>query len=387
MRSGPLNRRRFSAGVVLAPWVGSGLLSGCSRIPDTVKIGVAQPLSGPIAALGQDLLNGVRLAVEEFNQSGLIIGGKRVGLEIVAMDDQSDPAAGKAAAQRLVDAGVVAVIGHLNSGVSIEAAPVYAAAGLAQLAISTNPKFTQLGYDTTLRLVANDDLQARAIGAFAGSQFGPVRYAGLDDGTTYGKGLTDGAIQQLKAAEREVVLRQSLNGETVAFGPLAAKLKADRIDVIVSTLNDFQMVALVEALKAVHHTEVRLLGGDTLKTTGVSKAEGRVRGIFATSPILEPKEFPTGAKHVEKYQQVFKIPPAYGSHYTYDGMHMLASAMQLAKSVDPKEITAALRRVDSYAPVTQYMKWDTNGEQRYGSVGVYELQRGHWELHMRSNRW
>ena len=386
--NGPgVNRRRFSAGVVLAPWVGAGLLSGCSRIPDSVKIGVAQPLTGPIHTLGKDLLNGVQLAVDELNKAGFAIGGKRVALEIVSVDDKSDAATGKVVAQQLVDAGVVAVIGHLNSGVSIEAAPIYAAAGIAQLAISTNPRFTQLGHETAFRLVANDDLQARAVGSFAATQFGQVRYAGLDDGTPYGKGLTDGAVAQLKADQREVVLRESLDDKTVAFGPLAAKLKSEKVDVVISTLNDFQVVALAQALKAVAYTQVRVLGGDTLKTTGMSAAAGIIEGIFATSPVLDAKEFLAGQAFLDKYQKAFNIAPAYGGHYTYDGMYMLASAMQLAESVKPKDITAALRRVDSYAPVTQYMKWEKNGEQRYAAVGVYALQRGHWELRIRSDRW
>lgn len=383
----PLNRRRFSAGLVLAPWVGSGLLSGCSKLPDTVKIGVAQPLSGPIHALGQDLLNGVRLAVDELNAAGYAIGGQRVKLEIMAVDDKSDAAAGKAGARQLVDAGVAAVIGHLNSGVSIEAAPVYAAAGLAQLAISTNPKFTQLGYDTTFRLVANDALQARAIGSFAAGQFGPVRYAGLDDGTPYGKGLIDGAVERLKAAQREVVVRESFDGTTVAFGPLAAKLKAEKVGVIVTTLNDFQVIALIQALRAVDHASVRVLGGDTLKTTELLKADGMIQGIFTTSPILDPKEFAAGPAFLEKYQNTFKIPVTYGAHYTYDSMHMLASAMQVARSVKPRDIAAALRSLDSFAPVTRYMKWEKSGEQRYGAVGVYEVLRGRWESRIRSDNW
>lgn len=72
--------------------------------------------------LGQDLLNGVNLAVKELNRDGFMVDGKRVQLEVVSVDDKADAATGKqAVAQQLVDAGVVAVIGHPNSGVSIEA--------------------------------------------------------------------------------------------------------------------------------------------------------------------------------------------------------------------------------------------------------------------------
>ncbi|MGL4807221.1 MAG: branched-chain amino acid ABC transporter substrate-binding protein [Giesbergeria sp.] len=383
----PLNRRRFSAGLALAPWAAGGLLTGCGNIPDSIKIGVAQPLSGPLSALGKDLLNGVQLAINELNKGNFSIDGKRVTLEVMSLDDKADAATGKAVAQQLVDAGVVAVIGHLNSGVSIEAAPIYAAAGIAQIAISTNPKFTQLGHETTFRMVANDSLQARAIGSFAASQFGEVRYAALDDGTPYGKGLTDGAVEQLKAEKREVVLRQSFDDKTVAFEELAAKIKAEKVGVIVSTLNDFQAVALIAALAKIDYTNVRLLGGDTVKTTDMVKAAGQIQGIFATSPVLEAKEFVAGRPFLERYLDAFKIPPAYGGHYSYDSMHVLAAAMQAAKSVKPKEVTASLRRINGYAPVTGSMKWDEKGEQRYAAVGVYELRRGSWELRMRSDRW
>lgn len=383
----PLNRRRFSAGLALAPWAAGGLLTGCGNIPDSIKIGVAQPLSGPLSALGKDLLNGVQLAINELNKGNFSIDGKRVTLEVMSLDDKADAATGKAVAQQLVDAGVVAVIGHLNSGVSIEAAPIYAAAGIAQIAISTNPKFTQLGHETTFRMVANDSLQARAIGSFAASQFGEARYAALDDGTPYGKGLTDGAVEQLKAEKREVVLRQSFDDKTVAFEELAAKIKAEKVGVIVSTLNDFQAVALIAALAKIDYTNVRLLGGDTVKTTDMVKAAGQIQGIFATSPVLEAKEFVAGRPFLERYLDAFKIPPAYGGHYSYDSMHVLAAAMQAAKSVKPKEVTASLRRINGYAPVTGSMKWDEKGEQRYAAVGVYELRRGSWELRMRSDRW
>ena len=120
----------------------SMLLGGCSRIPDTVKIGVAQPMTGPLAALGADMKNGVQLAVDELNAKGFKIDGKPVKLEIVAVDDKSNAERGKEVAKILVDAKVVAVVGHLNSGVSIAAAPVYAEAGIAQMAISTKPEYT-----------------------------------------------------------------------------------------------------------------------------------------------------------------------------------------------------------------------------------------------------
>ena len=377
--------RMVRKGVTLAAAV--ALVAGCSKVPDTIKIGVAQPLTGPSKVLGQDMLNGVKLAVKELNAAGYKVDGKRVTLEVVAVDDKADPATGKIVAQQLVDAGVVAVIGHLNSGVSIDAAPIYAAKGIPEIAISTSPKFTQLGFATTFRMVANDTLQARAIGSFAASQLGAVRYAAIDDGTPYGKGLADGAVVQLKAEKKEVVVRQSFDEETVAFDALANEIKAAKVEVVVWTLGDFQALAFIEALRKADYTNVRLLGSDAIKIPEMAKGAGVLLGIYATSAVLEAKEFNAGKAFLEKYIAAYKAPPAYGGHYSYDSMYVLSAAIQKAKSADPKDITKMLHSINGYAPVTGTMTWDEKGEQRYGAVGVYELRNGDCELRMRSDRW
>ena len=381
------NRRR-AATSVLALALATTLLAGCDNAPSVIKIGVAQPMSGNLAALGQDMHNGVKLAVDELNKSGFKIKGKPVTIEIVAVDDRANAATGKEVAQQLVDAGVVAVIGHLNSGVSIDTAPIYAAKNIAQLAISTNPKYTQLNLPTTFRLVANDTLQAKAIGSFAANQLNASKFAVLDDGTPYGKGLADGAAAELTKAKKDIALRQSFDDKTTAFDELAAKLKEGGVDAIVSTLNDFQVLALIEALKKVDYTKLALLGGDTIKTTAMLKGAGQLQGgLFATSPILEPREFPAGAKFLESYRAAFKVDPAYGGHYSYDAMHVLAGAIKRAESAKPQAITEALRSIDGYAPVTGSMKFDAKGEQRYGVISVYATRGGLWESQIRSDAW
>jgi branched-chain amino acid transport system substrate-binding protein len=380
-----LSRRSAISAAVIATL--SITLAGCDRTPDTIKIGVAQPLSGGLAALGKDMANGVQLAINELNKEGFKLNGKTVTLEMVAMDDKASPEEGVKVAQQLVDAGVVAVVGHLNSGVSIPAAPIYAAKGIAQLAISSNPKFTQLGHVTALRLVANDELQARAVGSFAGSQINGTKFAVIDDGTAYGKGLADAAADKLKA-KKTIALRQSFDDKTKDFTALAAKLKAEGIEVVVSTLNDFQVVALIDDLvKIDYNKQITILGTDTLKTTDMIKETGKVGAFYATSIVLEASEFAGGRAFLEAYQATFKIPPAYGGHYTYDATHILAAAIKRAKSADPAKITEALRTMDGFAPVTGSMKWNDKGEQRYGVVSVYKVNGGRWESIMRSDNW
>lgn len=384
----PTRRHAVTSALAIGVVAAAGLLAGCDNTPSVIKIGVAQPMSGNLAALGQDMHNGVKLAVDELNKGGFKIKGKPVTIEIVAVDDRASSTTGKEVAKQLVDAGVVAVIGHLNSGVSIDTAPIYGEKNIAQLAISTNPKYTELNLPTTFRLVANDTLQAKAIGSFAANQLNATKFAVVDDGTPYGKGLADGAAAQLKNAKKEITIRQSFDDKTTAFDELAGKLKEGGVESIVSTLNDFQVLALLEALKKIDYTRLSLLGGDTIKTTAMLKGAGVLQGgLYATSPILEPREFPSGAKFLDAYRAAFKMDPAYGGHYSYDAMHVLAGAIKRAESAKPKDITDALHTIDGYAPVTGSMKFDAKGEQRYGVISVYATRSGQWESQIRSDAW
>jgi branched-chain amino acid transport system substrate-binding protein len=363
------------------------LVMGCDSAPSVIKIGVAQPISGNLSALGQDLVNGVNLAVEELNKEGFRFKGKVVKLEVVVVDDKANAETGKEVAKQLVDAGVVAVIGHLNSGVSIAAAPIYAEKNIAQLAISTNPKFTALGLPTTFRLVANDTMQAKAIGSYSVSQFKAGKFVVLDDSTPYGKDLATGAAQELTAAKKEITIRQSFDDKTKDFDELAGKIKATGGEVIVSTLSDFQNLALLDALTKVAYSNVVLLGGDTIKTTDMLKGTGKIKGVYSTSPIIEPKEFPAGMGFLEKYRKKFKLEPAYAGHYTYDAMYVLAGAIRRTEAAKPEQIVQALRKIDGYAPVTGSMKWDDKGEQRYGVIAVYAARGSSWETQVRSDNW
>ncbi|HWP18254.1 MAG TPA: branched-chain amino acid ABC transporter substrate-binding protein [Burkholderiaceae bacterium] len=374
-----LSRAAFAAAAVL--------IAGCNPIPDTVKIGVAQPLSGPLASLGRDMVNGVQMAVDDLNQRGVVIDGKRVKLEVVAVDDKADAEAGKAAARQLIEAKVTAVVGHLNSGVSIAAAPLYAGAKIPQLAISTKPEYTRLGLPTTFRLVANDALQAKAMGSYAARSLNGSSYAVIDDSTPYGKGLADAAATQIQQLKKDVTLRKSLDDKTTDFAALLPELQQAKVDVIVTTLADFQVLALIDQLAAAGMKHVQILGGDTIKTDKLIKAQLPIKGVYATSPIIEPREFLQGRPFVERYREAFKSDPVYGSHYAYDAVWVLVAAMQRAKTVDGDKLAAELKRIDALAPITNNVRFKDDGEQYYGVVSVYIARDGVWDALTRSEAW
>ena len=373
----------------LAVLAGIGcLLAGCSRVPDVVKIGVAQPLSNGLAPLGQDMVNGARMAVDEINAAdGLNVRGKRVRLALLVADDKGTNEAGDAAARKLVDEDVEVAIADLNSGVSIHAAPIYAAARIPQLAISTKPEFTRLGLPTTLRLVASDDLQSKALGSYAAQVPGASRYAVVDDGTPYGKGLADSAAKVIAGLGRKVDVRESLDDKTLDFGKLVARFTDNGTDLLVTTLSDFQVEALMTQLAKAGLTPMTIVGGDTIKTDKLLQKAIPIKAVYATSSIVEPREFPGGKVFLEKFRLLYKTDPVYGAHYAYDAVYLVADAMARNANVDKKQLLATLKSFDGNCPMTNSMRFGADGEQRYGAVAVYQLHVGAWEPLMRSDRW
>jgi branched-chain amino acid transport system substrate-binding protein len=117
------------------------------------------------------------------------------------------------------------------------------------------------------------------------------------------------------------------------------------------------------------------------------KGAGVIKGLYATTPVIDAREFTAGAAFLDKYRAKFKKEPAYAGHYTYDAMYVLAAAIRRAESAKPKDIVAMLKKIDGYAPVTGSMKWDDKGEQRYGVIAVYSGNGGLWESQMRSDSW
>ncbi|MFY7941605.1 MAG: branched-chain amino acid ABC transporter substrate-binding protein [Burkholderiaceae bacterium] len=369
--------------ILLACWISSA----CSPIPDTVKIGVAQPLSGPLASQGADLLHGVQMAVDEINAQGLRIKGKTVKLDIVQGDDKSNAEEGKRVAEMLVGAGVVAVVGHLNSGVSIPAAPIYAAKNIPQLAISTKPDYTQLGLPTTFRIVGNDSMQSKALGSYAAQQMDGKVFALVDDGTPFGKGLAGLAAVELKKYGKVIAVQRSLDDTSTDFTQLVAELKAAGVDTYVTTQPDFQVAALCEQLMKAGHADIQIIGADTLKTDKLPSMKCGVRAVYATSPIVEAREFRSAKEWLPKFVAAYKSEPIYGAHYTYDATHVLVAAMRRAESVDPKKLTEELKRIDALAPVTNNMRFRADGEQHYPVVSVYKVVKGRWEPVTRSDSW
>jgi len=159
--------------------------------PMVIKIGSVAPLTGGIAHLGKDNENGARLAVDEANAAGISLGGKKVKFELMSEDDQADPKVGNTVAQKLVDAKVAGVVGHLNSGTTIPASAIYNQAGLPMVSGSaTNPALTEQGFKGVFRVVGRDDQQGPAVANYLAESTA----GGVIDEDFYAKAPNFGAL-------------------------------------------------------------------------------------------------------------------------------------------------------------------------------------------------
>ena len=198
-----------------------------------IKIGHVGPLTGGIAHLGKDNENGARLAIDGANAAKIKIDGKDAKFVLVAEDDQADPKVGTTVAQKLADAKVAGVVGHLNSGTSIPASSIYNAAGIPVISGSaTNPKLTEQGFKTQFRVVGRDDQQGPAIASYLASNNKPKLVAIIDDATAYGEGLANEVEKTLKAANIKVLPREKGTDKTTDWKAVLTKVKGKKADAI-----------------------------------------------------------------------------------------------------------------------------------------------------------
>ena len=239
-----------------------------------VKIGHVGPTSGGIAHLGKDNENGARLAIEELNAKGVVIGGKKVKLELVAEDDAGDPKQGTAVAQKLADMKVAGVIGHLNSGTTIPASKIYSDAGIPQISPSaTNPKYTRNGYKTAFRVVADDVQLGGTLGRYAVDTLKGKAIAVIDDRTAYGQGVADEFEKAVKAKGGKIVGREFTTDKSTDFSPILTTLKGKKPDVVFFGGMDAVAGPMIRQMKSLG-IAAKFMGGDGICSSELAKLAG-----------------------------------------------------------------------------------------------------------------
>ena len=352
-----------------------------AQAQDILKIGHVAATSGAIAHLGKDNENGARMAVDELNAKGVIIGGKRYKVVLQAEDDAADPKQGTAAAQKLVDAKVSGVIGHETSGTTIPAAKIYFDAGIAQISPSaSNPQYTRLGYDTAFRNVANDEQLGAALARYA-VQAGKARQiAVIDDRSAYGKGLADEFIKNVKKDNTgaRIVARQFTTDKATDFAAILTAIKAARPDLIFFGGMDAVAGPMLRQIKQLG-MKVNFMGGDGMcsdsvpRLAGKSMDDGQV--ICAEAGGVEPQQQKAMDDFRLAYQRKFGIEVLTYAPYAYDALMTMVGAMQQAGSTDPRVYLPALAKI-RHQGVTGIVAFDERGDVRDGKLTIYTFRGG-----------
>ncbi|MGE8319527.1 MAG: branched-chain amino acid ABC transporter substrate-binding protein [Comamonas sp.] len=357
-----------------------GALVGTVSAQDVVvKIGHVGPASGPQAHFGKDNENGARMAIEEANAQGVTIGGKKVKFELVAEDDAADPKQGTAVAQKLCDAKVAGVVGHLNSGTTIPASKVYNDCGIPHVTgAATNPDLTKPGYNTTYRIIANDNALGAGLALYSARTLGVKRVAVVDDRTAYGQGVA-GVFKKASAELGvSVVSDQFTTDKATDFMAILTAIKAQKPDAIFYGGMDAQAGPMLRQMQQLGLSKVKYFGGDGICTTELPKLSANSKAldsVVCAEGALSLAKMPGGTAWKARYDAKYPGQYVLYSPYTYDATMLLIDAMKRAGSWDPKVYIPELKK-SHYKGVTANIEFEANGDLKNPAITLYVYRDG-----------
>lgn len=328
----------------------------------TVKVGFSGPLTGAQASAGKDNQGGVVLAIERLNAQGIVIDGKPVQFSLLSEDDQGDPRSGVGVAQKLVDEKVSVVIGPYNSGVTIPASRIYNDAGIVALTVASNPKVTEQGFTYLYRVAASDTQLGGRMALFAARELHIKSVSIIDDRTAYGQGLAN----EFKFIARKHGIRilghDYTNDKATDFTAILTSIKSRKPDAIFIGGYAPQGGPIKRQMRQLKMDAV-LLGGDGICSPEMGRLAGEALNDDAVYCVqggsIQNKQR-DGKQFEADYQARFDRAAEVYAVSFYDGMMLVAHAMQEADSVDPHK----------YGPVLEKIRYP-------GVVGMYDFDARH----------
>ena len=354
-------------------------VAGLASAQEVVKIGHAAAVTGPVAYFGKDTENGARMAVEALNARGVKIGGKKVSFQLMAEDDGGDPKQATSVAQKLVDAKIHGMVGHETSGTTIPASKIYHAAGIPQISpSSTSPKYTQQGFNTSFRVVANDVQLGQALGRYAIEGMKAKRVAVVDDRTAYGQGLVTEFSRSLQKQGGSVVAREFTHDKATDFSAIITRIRASKPDLVFFGGMSATAGPMLRQMKQLG-MNVRMMGGDGIcsdeihKLSGGTMADGQV--VCAEAGGVQGEAKAGMDRFRADYKKRFGIDVQINAPYAYDAVMTLAEAMVKAGSSAPAKYLPVLAGIQTRG-VTGPIAFDAKGDIRDGTITLYGFKGG-----------
>jgi len=348
-----------------------------------VKIGHVGPVSGTIAHLGKDNELGAKMAIEDLNAKGVTIGGKKVKFELLAEDDGGDPKQGTTVAQKLVDAKVNGVIGHLNSGTTIPASKIYNDAGIPQISPSaTAVPYTNQGFKGAFRVVANDGQLGGTLGRFAVQISKAKKIDVIDDKTAYGEGVAKEFIKGARGKGAEVVATEHTTDKSNDFAAILTTIKAKQPDLIFFGGMDAVAGPMLKQMKALG-INAKFMGGDGICTADLPKlagdgiGEGQVVCAEAGGVLEAQKKISDDWKAA--FKKKYGVQVQIYAPYVYDSVMVMVEAMKQAGSAEPAKYLPVLKKI-KYRGVTGDIAFDDKGDIKDGTLTLYTYKGGQREI-------
>ena len=356
------------------------LCAGAVHAEDiVVRIGQVGPVSGSQAHYGKDEQNGARMAIDDLNKQNFMIGGKHAKFELDAEDDAADPKQGTAAATKLCDEKVNGVVGHLNSGTTIPAAKIYFACGIPQISPSaTNPGYTQLGYKTAFRVLANDNALGAGLALYAADALKLKRVAVIDDRTAYGQGVAEVFTKAAKARGIEIISEQYTNDKSTDFMSILTAIKSKNPDGIFYGGMDPQAGPMLRQIETLGLGNVKFFGGDgicTEKLIELAAGAKTLNNVVCAGGGASIEKMPGGIEWKKRYDAAYPGEYQIYSPFAYDAVMVLADSMKRAGSADPKVYLPFVGKTD-YKGVTTTVQFDADGELKNPAMTFYAFKDG-----------
>lgn len=365
--------------VLLAVQLATLAAAGMASAQEVVKIGHAAAVTGPVAYFGKDTENGARMAIEALNAKGVTIGGRKVTFQLMAEDDGGDPKQATTVAQKLVDARIHGMVGHETSGTTIPASKIYHAAGIPQISPSTTgPKYTQQGFNTTFRVVANDVQLGQALGRYATGDLKARRVAVVDDRTAYGQGLAMEFTRSLQKHGGAVVAREFTHDKATDFSAIITRIRSSKPDLVFFGGMSATAGPMLRQMKQLG-MNVRMMGGDGIcsdeihKLSGGTMADGQV--VCAEAGGVQGEARAAMDRFRADYRKRFGIDVQINAPYAYDAVMTMAEAMAKAGSYQPARYLPVLAKIQ-HKGVTGPIAFDARGDIKDGTITLYTFKGG-----------
>jgi branched-chain amino acid transport system substrate-binding protein len=320
-----------------------------------VKFGVGGPITGPNAATGAQMKNGVEQAAADLKT----ILGQKINVEYG--DDVSDPKQGVSVANNFAADGVKFVIGHYNSGVTIPASEVYQENGILEITpASTNPTVTERGIWNIFRTCGRDDQQGQVAGKYILAHFKDKKIAFVNDKTTYGKGLADETLKTIRAGGMKDVLNEGINTGEKDYSALISKIKQSGADLVYFGGLYTEGGLIVRQMRD-QGVQAPLMGGDGITSDEFATVGGP--GVVGTLMTYgpDPRNRPEAKAVVAEFRKKGFEPEAY-TLYSYAGVQIVKQAAEAAKSLDPKKVAEKMHSGMSFNTVLGPYSYDKKGD-------------------------